>query len=91
MIELIPSFFVGIRQILQEADMFQEPDEGKAHPSALKPEELARLLTRVGGKPVAPAVIHLDIAAGAPTNATGTMNLIHYASWLVREEASRAD
>lgn len=67
------------------------PEEGKANPSALTPEDLARMLSRVGGKPVSLATIHLDIAAGAPTNANGTMNLIHYASWLVREEASHGD
>jgi hypothetical protein len=26
-----------------------------------------------------------DIDAGAPTNADGTINLVHYAAWLVKE------
>jgi hypothetical protein len=29
------------------------------------------------------------LAAGAPANADGTINLVHYAAWLVREMASR--
>jgi hypothetical protein len=28
-----------------------------------------------------------DVANGAPTNADGTMNLVHYAAWLVQEMA----
>jgi hypothetical protein len=28
-----------------------------------------------------------DVADGAPTNADGTINLVHYAAWLVREMA----
>jgi hypothetical protein len=34
-------------------------------------------------------MIEADRAAGAPTNAGGTINLVHYAAWLVREMASR--
>jgi hypothetical protein len=30
-------------------------------------------------------MLEADIAAGAPANADGTMNLIHYAAWLARE------
>jgi hypothetical protein len=26
-----------------------------------------------------------DVAAGAPTNADGTINLVHFAAWLVKE------
>jgi len=26
-----------------------------------------------------------DVLAGAPTNADGTLNLVHYAAWLVKE------
>ena len=32
-------------------------------------------------------MIELDIAEGAPTNADGTLNLVHYAAWLVKEMA----
>jgi hypothetical protein len=56
---------------------------------SLTPADLARLLTRVGGQPVRGEAIQADRAAGAPANADGTINLVHYAAWLVREEARR--
>ncbi len=31
------------------------------------------------------AMLQADVAAGAPTNADGTFNLVHYAAWLVKE------
>jgi hypothetical protein len=34
---------------------------------------------------VTEAVLRDDIEAGAPTNADGTLNLVHYAAWLIRE------
>ena len=52
--------------------------------------DVAALLSRVGGKPVTAAMVQEDIAAGAPQNPDGSMNLIHYAAWLVRE-VSRGD
>jgi hypothetical protein len=47
--------------------------------------DAARLLTRIGGQPVTAEMLRADIAAGAPTNADGTINLVHYAAWLLRE------
>ena len=56
------------------------------NPSALTFENAARLLTRVGGAPpVTVDQIAADVAAGAPANVDGTINLVHYAAWLVRE------
>jgi hypothetical protein len=54
-------------------------------PTSLTPVEVARLLTRVGGQSVSVETIQADVAAGAPANADGTINLVHYAAWLVRE------
>jgi hypothetical protein len=59
------------------------------NPTALTVEDAARLLTRVGGQPVSVDLLRADLAAGAPANADGTINLVHYAAWLVREGASR--
>ena len=58
---------------------------GGLNPNALTPANLARLLTRVGGQPVDEEMIEADLTAGAPLN--GTINLLHYAAWLVREIA----
>jgi len=53
-------------------------------PSALTPADLARVLT-AAGTPTTPEDIQADLAAGAPTSANGTINLIHYIAWLTRE------
>ncbi len=59
-------------------------------PTALPLADAARLLSAAGGQRVTVEMLEADIAAGAPTNPDGTLNLVHYAAWLVRE-AARAD
>jgi hypothetical protein len=58
-------------------------------PTALTIVDAARLLTKVGGQFVSEQMIDADVASGAPTNADGTINLVHYGAWLVREMANR--
>lgn len=65
--------------------------EAKLNPTALPVAEAARPLSAVGGQAVTVEMLEADVAAGAPTNADGTLNLVHYAAWLVREMASGAD
>jgi len=55
------------------------------NPTALTVDEMARVLSAAGQKPVTAEMIRDDIDDGAPTNADGTINLIHYSAWLVRE------
>ncbi len=66
-------------------------DNGKPSlsPTALTVADAARLLTKVGSQPVTIAMLEADLAAGAPANADGSINLVHYAAWLVREASSR--
>ena len=59
--------------------------ENRLRPTALTPADAARLLSAAGGQTVTMAMLAADIAAGAPTNADGTLNLVQYAAWLVRE------
>ena len=68
-----------------------DPDLGKQslNPTSLTVADVARLLTRAAGQSVTVEMLQADLAAGAPANADGTLNLIHYAAWLVREMASR--
>ena len=54
------------------------------NPTALSVEEAALVLTRTSGQAVTEAMIQEDIAEGAPTNADGTLNLVNYAAWLVK-------
>ncbi len=60
------------------------------NPAALSVTDTARTLTRVGGRPISEAMIERDIEDGAPTNADGTINLVHYAAWLVKDMAESA-
>ncbi len=60
------------------------------NPAALSVTDTARTLTRVAGQPVSEAMIERDIDHGAPTNPDGTINLAHYAAWLVRDMAEGA-
>lgn len=56
-------------------------------PTALRLPDAARLLSRAGGQTLTVEMLEADIAEGAPTNPDGTLNLVHYASWLVKELA----
>ena len=61
------------------------------NPTALPVADAARLLSAAGGLAVTPEQIRVDIEAGAPTNSDGTINLVQYGAWLVREIANRGD
>ena len=60
----------------------------RLNPASLSVEDAAKLLTKASGVRVDASQIDQDIEAGAPTNANGTINLVHYAAWLVREMAT---
>jgi len=64
---------------------------GRLNPAALAVADAARLLSRAGGQRITEAMLAADIDAGAPTNPDGTINLMHYAAWLVKEMSSRGD
>ena len=63
----------------------------RLNPAALGVADAARVLTRIGGKPITEEMLRADIDAGAPTNANGTINLVHYAAWLVKEMSAGGD
>jgi len=52
---------------------------GAVNPSAMTVAQLARMLG------VPEDTIRRHLASGAPANADGTVNLVHYAAWLNRE------
>lgn len=54
-------------------------------PTALALADAARLLSAAGGQAVTVEMLEADVAAGAPTNPDGTLNLVTYAAWLVKE------
>lgn len=57
--------------------------------SALPVEQVATLLRHAGSQHLSVEAIRADLAAGAPANRDGTINLVVYAAWLVRELARR--
>jgi hypothetical protein len=69
--------------------MDRDDGQQSLNPTSLTVADGARLLTKAASQPVTVEMLQADLAAGAPVNADGTINLIHYAAWLVREMASR--
>ena len=61
--------------------------EKSAKITALNAEQLAKVLSAAGGRRITEEMIRADMDAGAPVNPDGTVNLIHYTAWLVREMA----
>jgi len=55
--------------------------------TALTPAQAAKILAAAGNRRITEAMVRADIEAGAPSNADGTLNLVHYAAWLAREAA----
>jgi hypothetical protein len=66
-------------------------DVARVNPSAMSVDDAARVLSRIGGQTVTQEMLRADIDAGAPANRDGTINLVNYAAWLVKEMASRGD
>jgi hypothetical protein len=55
------------------------------NPNALTLEDAALLLSKSSGQEITVEMLKLAIADGAPTNANGTIHLVHFAAWLVKE------
>jgi hypothetical protein len=68
-----------------------QPNRPALNPSALSIGDAARILSAAEGQRVDVAMIQADIDAGAPTNIDGTINLVHYGAWLVKERAGGED
>ncbi len=66
-------------------DRDETPAGGGLNPNALSVANAVRLLAKVSGERVTEEMIRADLAAGAPANRDGSINLVHYAPWLVKE------
>ena len=53
--------------------------------TALSPAEVAGMISKGGGVRMTAADLKADVDAGAPVNEDGTISLMAYAAWLVRE------
>ena len=65
-------------------------DDSTPRITALSPAQAARILAAAGQRRITEAMVLADIEAGAPTNADGTLNLIHYIAWLSWQAGDRA-
>ena len=70
--------------------MPESREKPNLNPTALPLEEAARLLAALGKRPISVEMLRADIDAGAPLNTDGTLNLVAYAAWLVRESVDRS-
>ncbi len=58
---------------------------GPLNPQALSLADAARVLSASGTETVTEEMLRSDVDAGAPTNADGTINLVAFAAWIVKE------
>ena len=58
---------------------------------ALTPEQLVDVLVRSGYRDMTLELLHSDFELGAPRNQDGTVNLIHYMAWTIKEMNSDAE
>lgn len=65
-------------------------DDSTARITALSPAQAARILAAAGQRRITEAMVLADLEAGAPANADGTINLIHYTAWLSWQAGDRA-
>jgi hypothetical protein len=54
-------------------------------PNRLSVEQLVKLLSAAYRERVDAEKVQQDLETGAPANPDGTINLVHYAAWLVKE------
>lgn len=56
--------------------------------TALSKEQLVDILTKVGSVGISMSALDSCIGSGMPVNDDGTINLIYYAAWLLRESSA---
>lgn len=63
----------------------EERQHGPLNPQALRLADMARILSASGPHPVTAEMLQADLDNGAPKNPDGTISLVHYAAWMVKE------
>lgn len=53
--------------------------------TALSPENAVRVLSRAGCRIMTMEMLERDIDAGMPINEDGTINLVEYMAWIIKE------
>ena len=60
-------------------------NKNQLNSTALPISELVKIMRNAGSRYVSEENIRKDISSGAPVNPDDTMNLVHYAAWLIKE------
>ena len=55
------------------------------NPLALSPENLVKVLVKSGYRTMTMEMLQSDIDAGMPVNADGSVNLVKYMAWMIKE------
>ena len=62
--------------------------DGPLNPVSLSVADLVRILIASGFNGATVDTVQADLAKGAPQNPDGTINVAHFAAWLLRETGS---
>lgn len=57
--------------------------------AGMTPEKLASTLSVASKRRITPQMIEADVAAGAPAESDGSINLIRYVAWLLSNDGRR--
>lgn len=68
-----------------------ESEKQTLSPTSMSLADAARVLSKTYGETITVAMLQGDVDDGAPTNADGTINLVHLAAWLAKELSTRAN
>ncbi len=68
--------------------MQSETAKPTLNPAALSLADAAAVLSRSSPTPVTVAMLQQHVDDGTPLNPDGTLNMVNYAAWLVREIAN---
>ena len=60
-------------------------DGGRIDPNRLTLDQAAKLLSAAANVRIPADQIAADLETGAPRNPDGTINLVHYAAWMLKE------
>ena len=89
--EIFSPHVLGRALVMSEGKKTAGISDGGLRLTALTADQIAKILSSAGGRRISEEMIRADIENGAPTNADGTINLVNYAAWIVKEMVSNGD
>jgi hypothetical protein len=65
--------------------MSSSSDNAPLTASHLAVSDIVAVLRKAGSRYITEEALRTDLAAGAPANPDGTINILHYAAWMAKE------